>query len=192
MADVEIPDPEETKELADDPFAMRVALCIAVYAIATALASFGGNNAGKDTMLNGIKASNTFAWYQAKSGRQTLYKGEALQLKLALSRKDLPTDLRTECEARLAEIEKKLDEYKDEMPRLEAEGKEQIDASAEAAAKDPYFDFAEVFLQLAMVLASVAILSKRRWLFRMSLVVAAVGVFLTADGFLQFWQVPGL
>ena len=57
--------------------------------------------------------------------------------------------------------------------------------------KDPYFDFAEVGFQLAIVLSSVAMLSQRRWAFLASAMLAALAVLLTINGFGLFLAVPG-
>src|SRR5437660_634143 len=58
--------------------------------------------------------------------------------------------------------------------------------------RDPYFDFAEVFLQIAIVTASVAILSTSRPMFGFSLVLAVIGAVLTANGFTQVFTLPFL
>ena len=60
------------------------------------------------------------------------------------------------------------------------------------ARKDPYFDFAEVAFQVAIVLASVAMLSGKRWAFVTSLVLAVLATALAANGFGLFVAVPGL
>lgn len=60
------------------------------------------------------------------------------------------------------------------------------------AAKDPYFDFAEVGFQIAIVLASVAMLSCRRWAFYASLILVGLAVLLTVNGFALLVAVPGL
>jgi len=59
-------------------------------------------------------------------------------------------------------------------------------------AKDPYFEYAEVLLQVAIVMAAIAILSASRSVFYFSLVSAAVGVFLSLNGFLMVFRVPFL
>src|SRR5207237_9212032 len=55
--------------------------------------------------------------------------------------------------------------------------------------KDPYFDYAEVLLQIAIVCSSVSILAASRPMFIFSLVVAGIGVVSTLNGFLLFTRV---
>ena len=42
MAEVEIPDPHEVHEKAENPFSKKVAFAVAVYAVVLAIASAGG------------------------------------------------------------------------------------------------------------------------------------------------------
>jgi hypothetical protein len=56
-----------------------------------------------------------------------------------------------------------------------------------ASSKDPYFDYAEVLLQIAIVMATVSILSQSRAIFTVSLFAAICGALLGCNGlFLVF------
>ena len=57
-------------------------------------------------------------------------------------------------------------------------------------AKDPYFDYAEVLLQIAIVTASISILSGSRPTFGFSLVLAVLGVLLSVNGFTLLVHLP--
>jgi hypothetical protein len=192
MPEVEIPDPHEVKEKAEDPFAKRVALVVAVYAVALAIAGLGGNDAGKEMLMNQQEASNQWAYYQAKAIREALYLVEAEKIELDLARGDLSSDAKLKAEKTLARIKGKLEEYKGEKAEIMEKAREHEKERDTARRRDPYFDFAEVMLQIAIVLATVAILSGRRWPFFVSLMLALVGVALTANGFGLFVKVPGL
>ncbi|HET7319014.1 MAG TPA: DUF4337 family protein, partial [Nitrospirota bacterium] len=81
-----------------------------------------------------------------------------------------------------------------------AKEKEQILEQAKALekerdvsrAKDPYFDFGEVLLQLAIVTASIAILSGSSPVYLFSIVMATLGVALSLNGFLLLVTLPFL
>ncbi|HSB77775.1 MAG TPA: DUF4337 family protein, partial [Candidatus Methylomirabilis sp.] len=49
--------------------------------------------------------------------------------------------------------------------------------------RDPYFEYAEVLLQIAIVMSSVSILSGSRPVFFISLAVASIGALLTLNGY---------
>jgi hypothetical protein len=58
--------------------------------------------------------------------------------------------------------------------------------------KNPYCDFAEVLLQIAMVISSVSILAGARRLYILSLVLAVCGTLLGLNGYTLLAHVPFL
>ena len=58
--------------------------------------------------------------------------------------------------------------------------------------RSPYFDFAEVLLQIAIVCSSVSIIATSRPMFWFSLVLAVLGSTLALNGFLLFFRLPFL
>jgi hypothetical protein len=181
MAEIELPNPEETREKAQDPFMKRVALLVAVYAVVLALAALGGSNASKDMMMNQMQATNAWNRYQAKTMREVLYEKEKEDLGAALvgENEALTADSRLRREARLAKVTQKLTEYTAEKESISKEAREFEHERDVAQKQDPYFDGAETLLQIAVVMASVAMLSGKRWAFLASLGLASVGSVLT-------------
>src|SRR3954447_22944765 len=64
---------ERAEHEADDRFRNRAALLIAFLAAVLAVGGLGGGNATDDMVANNIKASDSWAFYQAKNVRQTMY-----------------------------------------------------------------------------------------------------------------------
>jgi hypothetical protein len=60
------------------------------------------------------------------------------------------------------------------------------------AAKDPYFDYVEVLLQIAIVMASISIIATSPMLFYFALGTATIGTLLSINGFLLLVNVPFL
>jgi hypothetical protein len=185
VVEVELPDPEELEARRDKTFSRRVALTTAIYAVALAVAALGGNNAMKDMLLAQQQASDQWAFYQAKVVREHLYRSQRLTLELALADPSaLTAGGRGKVEAlvrQLTEEEKRYNVEKKDIEqsakRLEAERDRNRD-------RDPYFDYAEVLLQIAIVTASVSILSSSRPMFWFSLGLAIGGVLFALNGFL--------
>src|SRR5262245_27472962 len=102
MPEVELPEVEEAGE-GRDRFGKRVALVTAVYAVVLAIASLGGNNAMKEMLLAQQEASNQWAFYQAKAGREHQYRVQRLVLEADLEeRRDvLKPESRRKLEAAL-------------------------------------------------------------------------------------------
>jgi hypothetical protein len=191
VAEVELPDPEELEERRDKAFSRRVALVTAVYAVVLAIASLGGNNAMKEMLLAQQEASNQWAYYQSKVIREHLNRGNKLVLEMQLAE---PSALKGAERDKLAALASK---FADEEKRMNADKKE-IEPKAKAAeverdrnqAKDPYFDYAEVLLQIAIVCASVSILSTSRPMFWFSSSLAVLGALSTVNGFFLLVRLP--
>lgn len=193
MAEVELPDPEELGERRDKAFSRRVALTTAVYAVVLALASLGGNNAMEDILLAQQEATNQWAYYQAKVVREHLNRGNKLLVETQLAD---PSPLKGAERVKFEALAKK---YADEEKRMNADKKD-IEKDARRFEKDrdvnkdkdTYFDFAEVFLQIAIVSASVAILAASRPMFWFSLALAILGALATVNGFLLLARISFL
>ena len=193
MAEVELPNPEELEERRDKAFSRRVALVTAVYAVVLAIASLGGNNAMKEMLIAQQEASNQWAYYQSKVIREHLNRGNKLVLEAQLAE---PSTLKGAEREKFDALAKK---FGDEEKRMNVDKKE-IEPKARAfeadrdinQAKDPYFDYAEVLLQIAIVCASVSILSTSRPMFWFSSALALFGVLFTLNGFLLLFRIPFL
>ncbi|HEX2763881.1 MAG TPA: DUF4337 domain-containing protein [Allosphingosinicella sp.] len=187
---------DRAENAAAEKFRNRAALLIAILAAVLAIGGLGGGNATDDMVANNIKASDSWAFYQAKNVRQTIYEVAVDDLKGQLP--SLSGEARAEAEKRLADYRATVARYDSEPdPKapgdpLAGEGKKEIKARAQsyeqafeqASARDNNFDLAEVALQLALVLGSVAILAVNRWILGLSLALGVVGSLLTLNGFL--------
>jgi tellurite resistance protein len=132
---------------------------------------FGGSNSSK-ILNNTIDANNTWAFYQAKSIKQTLAE---MALDDAVRAKD----------TKKAEFLKaKIDRY-DNEPR---EGKRDLMARARSLEADravaknrsPWYTYAGSLLQIAIVLLTASILAVNRRMYHASIAVGAVGaIFLS-------------
>jgi hypothetical protein len=189
MAEVEIPDPHEVHEKAEHPFSKKVALAVAVYAVVLAVAAAGGHNCAKDMMMAKQEESNAWNRYQSKSTREALYKNEIV--KLEAEKEGAGGTLPPARQKLLDWYKKEADRMSDDKKEIEEGNKEKHEKGArdhqkeveQMQKKDPYFDFAEVLMQLGIVLASVAMLSGKKWAFAVSLVLACAGTLLAVNGF---------
>jgi uncharacterized protein DUF4337 len=192
MAEAELPNPEEIHEHGRDRFSRRVALVTAVYAVMLALAALGGNHAMKEMLLAQQKSSDQWAFYQAKVIREHQYRGQKLRLEADLIERGdtMKPAARERIEALMKQFGEEEKRYNVEKKDIEKEAKALEHERDGWQAKDPYFLFAEAVLQIAIVMASVSILSRSGVIFGFSLVLAGVGALLTANGFLLLVQIP--
>lgn len=194
---------EKAAHEAVNRFRGRAALLIAVIAAVLAVGGLGGGNATDAMIINTIRASDTWAFFQAKNVRRTVYEVAVDQLGQQLASESAP-------EARAA-IERRLAGYRAQIARYDSEpdpnapndptageGKRQLSARARsyqaardvAMARDDNFDWAEVLLQIALVLGSVAILAINRRILILSAVLGGLGALLTLNGFLLLVALP--
>jgi Domain of unknown function (DUF4337) len=174
-----------------------IAVYIGALAVALAICSVGAGNAEKDAMAHNIEAANSWAFFQAKNIRRNdiRLQMDTLELRLA-SEPGLPGQTRSA-------IEDKLESYRAYEARLSSEpetgeGLKELVAKGKsleaqrdvAMRKDPYFDYGQALLQIAIVLASVAIITGGTSLLVMSVALAAVGVVSMLNGFTLAYAVP--
>ena len=192
MADIDLPDVEELREQGKNTFGKRVALVTAVFAVILAITSLGGDNAGKDMILAQQQISDEWAYYQSKATREHLYKIQKMTLSAEfMDRKDtMSNETKTEYEKLIKLLDDESSRYKTEKKDIEESAKRIEGVRDLNMAKDPYFDYAEVLLQLAIILASISILATSRTVFIISLGVAALGAFLSINGFLLLVKIP--
>jgi len=177
------------------------AMIIATIAAVLAIGGLGGGNATDDMVINNIRASDTWAFYQAKNVRQTMYELELAELEGRLPQAGPD---RAALEARIAEARATIARYDDEPDAeapndpLRGEGKKQLRTQAQAfeaardaaSARDDNFDLAEMALQLALVLGSVAILASNRAVLIAASALGALGAVLTLNGFALLFPLP--
>jgi len=195
----------EAREGADERFKNRAALIIAFMAMLLAITSLGGGNAAEDVANNNIQASDTWAFYQAKSIRQTSLKVAADTLEAELrANPNMPPEARDLINQKIDEYRKTVERYEDEPDKadpgnpLKGEGRRQLTARAkdfeskreQASKQDPNFDFSEALFQIAIVLASVSILATSRLILRLSVIVGAAATLLMLNGY--FLLLPNL
>jgi len=172
----------------------RTALTISILAMVLAVASLGGSNAAKDITLENTLAANSYAFYQAKSIRQTSLKIAAADLELQMLREPaMPA-------AAKDAMQKKIEDYKKTIERYESEpetqeGKKELLMVAKkheavrdhAMRQDPWFDYAEGALQIAIVLLSVSIVAGLPVLFWAGTALGGLGSLCAANGFFLFF-----
>ena len=186
---------QETAELIEqtghgDKSQNRSALTISILAMVLAIASLGGSNAMKEATQENILAANAYAFYQAKNIRQTTYKLAVADLELQMAREP---NMNANAKAM---FDKKIEDYKKTVERYESEpdtkeGKKELMARAKeheasrdhAMRQDPWFDYAEGMLQIAIVLLSVSIVASVPALYWAGALLGALGFVSTLNGY---------
>lgn len=148
---------------------------IVVFAALLAINTYmGGSNSSK-VLNNTIEANNTWAFYQAKSIKQTLAEQSQDDAKF---RNDIK---------RVENLQQKIDRYESEPAT--GEGKKELMAKAQkleadrtvAKQRSPWYTFAGSLFQIAIVLLSASILAVNNRLYTASLYVGGVAIILMSQ-----------
>ena len=162
----------------DDPGGMagQLAVVTAILATVGALFAYMGGatqaNAGlhkNDAAIKKTEASNQWNYYQSKSSKQNL--SELAQELAPDARKTFYADEVKRYKAEKAEIKLAAE-------KLEAESKAWDDRSAEQMHQHHRWAQATTALQIAIAMAAIALLTKKRWLEKLVFGVSAMGVVL--------------
>ena len=176
--------PEELHEMHEhaehahhDPSLAPATLTMAILAVLVAIASLLGHRAHTEEILLQNKAADEWGFYQAKNIR--LHLDEAIaSLISVVETKD------AEAAAKLREkYSAEGERYRDELKEIQAEAKKLEDEIHSATTQANRFDFGEVFLEIALVVTSITLLTRRKAFWYLGLVCAAVGLAASATGF---------
>ena len=159
----------------------KAGLVIVIMALFMAITTYFSNSYSGAVLKNTLKATDTYAFYQSKSIKQSIAEGQLQD---------------TRDSKRRAELQAKIDRY--ESDPVKGEGKKELLARAQAheAARDeatrhsPWLTFASMAFQLAIVLLSASILAVNNKMYRISEVVAVIGTVLLSQG-IWLW-IPGV
>jgi|SRR5262249_2932576 lipopolysaccharide export LptBFGC system permease protein LptF len=158
---------------------------IAVFAAIAALESGSYANEAllqkNEAVLAQTKASDQWAYYQAKSVKSTIYSTQAAASKS--SNPDLAAKAQKEAERYATEEAEISKAAKD----LETEAGEETQSSAHSLEHHHRFAYAVTMFQVSIALAAVAALSRQKPIWLIGLMISVVGVVYFLDGFWLFF-----
>jgi hypothetical protein len=164
---------KEHVEHAKEPFDRKVALTMALIAAVMAIVSVAGQILTTEELLGQQKASDQWAFYQAKDIRR--YES------------DIARDMMAALSAGPAAVNKyaaNLERYDKERGEIQNEARKFEEESHVHGAQALRTHLGEVFLEIGIVLASLAILTKRRPMWFISIASAVVGASIAATALL--------
>jgi hypothetical protein len=158
---------------------------IAVMAAVAALESGAFSNQAllqkNEALLAQAKASDQWAYYQAKSVKSTIYSSQALAWQS--SNADLAAKAQKEAER----YSKEEEEISKTAKELEREVAEKTELSSQSMEHHHRFAYSVTMFQISIALAAVAALSRQKPVWFAGLVVAVAGLVYFVDGFRLFF-----
>jgi len=163
---------KERRELAPVSFTM------AILAVLVATLSLLGHRAHTEEILLQTRATDQWAYYQAKNMRRNTL--EALD--------DVLTALENTKEERSQEVQKRfhqeIDKYRDQQKDIQNEARS-LEAEVEhTSRRADRFDLGEVFLEIALVVTSITLLTDNRAYWYFGMVLAVIGILAASSALL--------
>ena len=172
-----------------DPWLNYLALTTIILAVCATLSTFKGGGFSTRSVMSQTQASDQWAFYQAKSIKGSLaeMQKDKLDLELlALGSKAAPA-LRESYEAKSADYTRKIAKYEGEKAKIEQDAKKLESVRDDAQKHSQAFGIAVIFLQIAILLSSIAALIKKKIIWFLGVLVGIAGIVYFINGFLLFF-----
>jgi len=169
---------EHAEHAQHNPTLVPVTLSMAVFAVLVATVSLLGHRAHTEEVVLQNRVSDEWAYYQAKNIRRHTDELFA-DLTSVVSIKD------AEAAAKLREkYTAEAERYRDEQKELDAEARKLEQETALERRRADRYDLGEVFLEIALVITSITLLSGRRGFWYAGIVMGIAGVAVAVTGLL--------
>ncbi len=177
---------EEKKE----PWLNYLAFTTIIFAVCATLSTFKGGSFSTKSVLSQALATDKWSYYQSKSIKLYLNENqkENFQMQL-LSTPKKNVELIKAYQTRIDKYDSKVKKYEAEKASIKREAAALESARDEAQVHAKTFGEAVIFLQIAILLSSIAALVKKKYLWYIATVLGIVGVVLFTDGFFLFIKV---
>jgi hypothetical protein len=167
---------ENAEKAREDRSLAAVSLTMAVLAVLVAVVTLLGHRAHTEEVVLEAKASDQWAYYQAKNIRE--HEDELLV--------DLSTSVASKDSGAMDKFRDKYvqdaDRYKHDKADIQQEARKlDAEVAMERNRADRY-DLAEVFLEIGLVITSITLLSGRRIFWHLGIVLAVIGIATAVTG----------
>jgi Domain of unknown function (DUF4337) len=167
---------EHAEHAKHDPTLAPISLTMAILAVLVATVSLMGHRAHTEEIVLQNKVSDAWAYYQAKNIRR--HTDEIFA--------DISSIIATSNSAQAQQLHDKYqqeaDRYKGDQKGLDAEAR-RLEQDAEHARRTAdRYDLGEVFLEIALVITSITLLSGRRLFWHLGLLFGIAGLAISASG----------
>jgi hypothetical protein len=178
--------PDELSELQENaehgrenPSLAPISVTMAILAVCVAIVSLLGHRSHTEELLMQNRATDQWAYYQAKNIRLHNY-DMGLDMLPLIEFKD------KEQAGKVQEKYKaQVNRYTKEQGEIEEQAKDFEGESARAERKADRFDMGEVFLEIALVISSLALLSRKQIFWFLGMISGVAGLAIAVTGYLM-------
>jgi hypothetical protein len=167
-----------------------MAVTTILIAVTATLSTFKGGGFSTRSLLNQTLASDQWSFFQAKSIKLNLseMQRENLELQMTLLEKQKGNEaLVSTYKDKIEEYKKNIQKYGEEKEAISKDAKNYESIRNESKKHSEKFGIAVIFLQISILLSSIATLSKKKFVWYCSLILGVFGIFYFIDGFFLFF-----
>jgi hypothetical protein len=165
---------EHAEHASHHPSMAPVSVTMAVLAVLVAVVSLSGHRAHTEEVVLQNKSSDQWAYYQAKNIRR--HEDEVFA--------DFASVMATTDPEKTAQLHQKYaseaDTYREQQKDIDAEARKLENETGHERRRADRFDLGEVFLEVALVVTSITLLSGRRLFWQAGMVLGAIGLAIAA------------
>lgn len=172
-----------------DPWLNWLALSMVILAVCATLSTFKGGGYSTRSVMSQTQASDQWAFFQSKSIKGYIYEmqKDKLELELKAAGSKLPAGVAGDYQKKIDEYGKKIAKYDGEKADIQKEAKRFEEVRNDAQKHGQLFGIAVIYLQIAILLSSIAALIKKKPVWLLGVAIGLVGVVYFANGFLLFF-----
>jgi hypothetical protein len=165
-----------------------LALTTVILAVCATLSTFKGGGFSTRSVMSQTQASDQWSFFQAKSVKGNIYEIEKDKLELELKGMEAkaPQGVLEEYREKIDEYGKKIARYDGEKNVIQKDAKHYEQVRDDAQRHSQVFGIAVIFLQIAILLSSIAALIKKKLVWVLAMALGVIGIVYFLDGFLLF------
>ncbi len=165
-----------------------LALSTVIFAVCATLSTFKGGGFSTRSVMSQSQASDQWAYFQSKGIKAYLYElqAEKMELELQALQRTAPKETVTAYKDKIADYKKKIDKYEGEKAEIQDKARKLEAIRDESQLHSKAFGVAVIYLQIAILLSTIAGLLRKKQVWYLGLVTGSLGLIFFADGFLVF------
>jgi hypothetical protein len=170
-----------------EPWLNYLALTTVIFAVCATLSTLKGGGYSTRSVMSQAQASDQWAYYQAKSIKGYVYDLQREKFEMDLkANKGMSRALAADYEMRIAAYKEKIDRYEKEKEEIKKTAGDLEKRRDEAQLHSGAFGLAAMFLQIAILLSSIAALMKKKLFWFIGMGAGVFGLVYFFNGFFLF------
>ena len=176
---------EDTKER----WTNYLAITTILIAVCATLSTFKGGGYSTKSLMNQSLASDQWAYYQSKGIKSYIFEAQLDNMtfqKSILDQSGKGEITQKQYQLQIESLSKKVKKYSDDKKEIQKKAVDFEKVRDECKLHSGAFGIAVIFLQVSILLSSISALTKRKYIWFLSLIVGVAGIIYFFDGFFLF------